>query len=116
MIRTENRYIPRGYCKEFILDWSHNNSEELYQNFLETNVQEIVDELLHSLNPARRQKWSETVESLNFRTSWTLLRKNPTQRQNTAVSPDDIATHIVKTSRTPKEKSHTILVNKEYKM
>lgn len=51
----------------------------LYDQFLESEEQEIADELLLSLNAARREKWSTTVESLNFKKSsrkaWSLLRK-----------------------------------------
>ncbi|XP_072384497.1 uncharacterized protein [Diabrotica undecimpunctata] len=119
---TAKNHIPRGYRKEYIPGWSH-NSEELYQNFLESGDQELADELLHSLDAARQQKWTETVESLNFQTSsrqaWTLLRKlgsgTPITRNKTTINPNTIASHLVSTSRAPKDKPHTIKVKRELK-
>ncbi|KAG5893755.1 hypothetical protein JTB14_001200 [Gonioctena quinquepunctata] len=106
---SAKKCIPRGYRKEYIPGWSQ-NSDELYQHFLETGDQEIADELLHSLDAARREKWTEIVESLNFQTSsrqaWALSRKlgngTATHRQNTTVSPNAVASHIVAASRAPK--------------
>ena len=67
--------IPRGYCKEYIPGWSE-ESEKLYEEFCEDG-HEIADELLHSIVAARREKWTETVENLDFKKSsrqaWSLL-------------------------------------------
>ncbi|KAL1115417.1 hypothetical protein AAG570_007447, partial [Ranatra chinensis] len=69
-ITVSNIYKPPGWPL---------NSEELYQTFLDTGDQEVADELLHSLDDARKQKWMEVVESMNFQASsrqaWALLRK-----------------------------------------
>ncbi|XP_072395286.1 uncharacterized protein [Diabrotica undecimpunctata] len=45
VLSVAKKHIPRGYRKEYIPGWSE-NSEELYQSFLETGDQEIADELL----------------------------------------------------------------------
>lgn len=58
MIAAAKRHISRGKPV-----WSE-NSEELYQSFLETDDHEIADELLDSLNTASRYKWPETVGSV----------------------------------------------------
>lgn len=51
----------------------------IYVDFCESGDPEIVDELLRSLDAARREKWMKTAEELNFkyssRRSWSLLRK-----------------------------------------
>ncbi|KAL1115382.1 hypothetical protein AAG570_007412 [Ranatra chinensis] len=69
-ITVFNIYIPPGWPL---------NSEELYQTFSDTGDQEVADELLHSLDDARKQKRMEVVESMNFQASsrqaWALLRK-----------------------------------------
>lgn len=122
VISTAKKHIPRGYRKEYVPGWSE-NSEALYQNFLETGDQEIADELIHSLNAARQQKWTETVERLNFQTSsrqaWSLLRKlgegAPKQRQTLGTNPNKVASHLVATSRAPKDKEHTIQIKRELK-
>lgn len=111
---TAKKCIPRGFRREYVPGWSQ-NSEDLYQNFLETGDQEVADELLHSLDAARKQKWVEMVESMNFQTSsrqaWSLLRKlgsgAPTQRLQADISANAVASHIVATSRTPRDKEHT---------
>lgn len=102
VISTTKRYIPRKYRKEYT-----------FVSQLETGDQEL-DELLHSLNARRRQKWTKTVENLNFRASsrlvWSLLGKlgsgTSTQRQNTSFSSAVITADIVETSRAPKD-THT---------
>lgn len=122
VISTAKKCIPRGYREEYIPGWSQ-NSEELYQNFLETGDQEVADQLLHSLNAARQQKWSETVENLNFQTSsrkaWSLIRKlgggNPPKRQKAPIKPNSVASHIVMTSRAPRDKAHTKRVKEHLK-
>ncbi|XP_030753295.1 uncharacterized protein LOC115880253 [Sitophilus oryzae] len=83
------KHIPRGYRKEYIPGWS-SHSEDLYKNFLRSKDPEIGDELLHSLDAARRTRWIETTESLNFqhssRKAWSLLKKlgasNPVKRED----------------------------------
>lgn len=122
VISTAKKTIPRGYRKEYIPGWS-DTSENLYQEFLESGNQEIADDLLHSLDAARRQKWIETVEALNFtqssRQAWSLLRKlgsgNPPIRDKLIVNPNAIATHIVSISRAPRDRDHTIQVKRELK-
>ncbi|KAG5885687.1 hypothetical protein JTB14_001968 [Gonioctena quinquepunctata] len=47
--------------------------------FLESGDQQIADELLHTLDAARRENWMRTVENLDFKRSsrkaWDLLRR-----------------------------------------
>lgn len=120
VICTAKKCIPRGYRKEYIPGWTQ-QSEELYKKFCDTNENEIADELLHSIDAARRAEWTETVESLDFRTSsrkaWSLLRKlgggNPLLRTNEKVTPSQVADHIVSMSRAPHIKAHTKNVRKD---
>ncbi|KAG5897199.1 hypothetical protein JTB14_022552 [Gonioctena quinquepunctata] len=114
--------IPRGYRKEFILGWTE-ESEILYEEFCEDGRQEIADELLHSIDTARREKWTETVENLDLqkssRQAWSLLRKlgssNPPDRPINLVTPNQVASHIVSTSRAPQNHTHNIKVKKDLK-
>lgn len=100
--RTAKRCIPRGYREEYIQGWSQSR-EVLYQNFVETGKKKIADQLLHSLNTARQQKWVDTVENLSFQTlsrkAWSLLRKlaggNPLNKHQAL---------MVQTSKAPKGK------------
>ncbi|XP_060534517.1 uncharacterized protein LOC132706936 [Cylas formicarius] len=87
VISSAKKHVPRGYRKEYVPGWNE-NSDRLYQQFLDSGDGEIADELLHSLDKARRDKWTSTVESLDFKKSsrkaWSLLRKlgddGPTSR------------------------------------
>ncbi|XP_072392313.1 uncharacterized protein [Diabrotica undecimpunctata] len=122
IITSAKATIPRGYRKEYIPGWTE-PSEKLYEEYCEDGKQEIADELLHSIDAARRGKWIQTVENLDFqkssRRAWSLLRKlgssNPPVRQTNLVTLDQIATHIVSTSRAPQNRLHTIKVKKDLK-
>lgn len=114
IISTAKKHIPRGYRKQYIPGWNE-ESETLYNEFVQSGEQEIADELITSLDAARKQKWIETVESLDFKTSsrkaWSVLRKlgegGKIGNSNQPIPPNKIATHIVQTSRTPGDKTYT---------
>lgn len=59
-LQPKNVYT--GDTAEHILGWNE-KSEELYEKYTK---QTIADELLHSLDAARREKLLNTVENLNF--------------------------------------------------
>ncbi|KAG5893687.1 hypothetical protein JTB14_021983 [Gonioctena quinquepunctata] len=111
---TAKAAIPRGYRKVYIPGWTE-ESERLYEEFCEDGRQEIAEELLHSI--AGREKRTETVENLDFqkssRQAWSLLRKlgssNPPDRPINLVTPNQVASHIVSTSRAPQNRTHTQL-------
>lgn len=122
IISAAKAAIPRGYRKEYIPGWS-DESEKLYERFCEDGKREIADELLHSIDAARREKWTETVENLDFqkssRQAWSLLRKlggsNPPDRPTDSVTPNQVASHIVSTSRAAQNRLHTTKVKKDLK-
>lgn len=120
VISTAKKNVPRGYRKEYVPGWN-DRCENLYQEFTETNDREIADELLHSLDAARREKWMNTVENLDFskssRQAWTLLRNlggsKRKLKDNHPITPNNVASHIVKTSRAPRDRTHTTTVKRE---
>ncbi|KAI5739368.1 hypothetical protein M8J77_018417 [Diaphorina citri] len=122
VLSTAKKYIPRGFRKDYIPGWNE-QSEQLYRQFLETEDQEIGSELLASLDLARRVKWTKTVENLDFTKSsskaWSLLGKlsggNKAQRKAASIKPNQIANHIVNTSRAPRNRQHTIDVKRMFK-
>lgn len=122
VINNAKKTITTGYRKEYIPGWS-NTSEILYPEFLESAEQEIVDELLHNLDAARRQKWMETVEALDFKQSsrkaCSLLRKlgssNVLIRDNPTVTPNAVVTHIISSSRAPRDHEHSTQVERDFK-
>lgn len=120
VIATAKKFIPRGFRREYIPGWNE-ETETLYQEFIVSGDSEIADELLHSLDSARRDKWTSTVEELDFKTSsrqaWSLLRKlgneKPASRANTEIHPNKIASHIVNTSRGLGEKEFSTRIKRD---
>lgn len=114
VISAAKRSIPRGFRKEYIPGWDE-RCALLYHEFQETSDPETAEELLASLNNARKSRWIKTVTDMNFqhssRKSWSLLRKLGTSTPPTKVEPkvtaDQIANHIVETSRVPCNREHT---------
>lgn len=119
-VSSAKKAIPRGYRKQYIPGWNE-DCENQYQAFLDSNDQEIADELLHNLDVARRERWMETVQALDFKTSsrkaWSLLRKlndgNKRAHKETPIPPNQIASHIVSTSKAPRDRAHTTQIKHE---
>jgi len=80
----------------------------------------VADDLFISLDKFRKEKWNKTMVSLDFthsnREAWSLLKKlkskQSTRCEETLISPNQIAHHIVNVSRMPLNKSHTIQIRK----
>ena len=122
VISSAKKAIPRGYRRQYIPGWNE-DCENQYQAFLNSNDQEIADELLNNLDVARREKWVETVQALDFKTSsrkaWSLLRKlndgNKSTHRETPIHPSKIAAHIVSTSKAPRDRTHTTQIKHDLK-
>jgi len=116
------KHIPRGYRKEYIPGWSQ-ESEDLYNEYQETNDNLIADELLSSLSKTRREKWIKTVEYMDFKKSsrkaWNLLRKiDPnSKRKHSAVKikANNFANRIIELFRAKVDKNATRNIKKELK-
>ena len=65
VIATAKKTIPRGYRKQFIPCWNE-ESDRLYEELKDSEDPETAKQLLQSLDDARRSRWCETVESLDF--------------------------------------------------
>lgn len=105
--------IPRGFRKEYIPGWNEEASR-LAAEFEENSSQETAKELLKSLDHARKEKWMNIVEGMNFthssRKAWSLIRKlnssSMPQKHHTPINVESIANHLVSTSKT--------IVNKKF--
>ncbi|KAG5881103.1 hypothetical protein JTB14_036587 [Gonioctena quinquepunctata] len=70
---------------------------------------------------ARQEQWTETVNNLDFKTSsrkaWSLSRKlGPKIAKNDPeIHPDRIASHVVSTSRAPRDRAHSVRIKHELK-
>jgi hypothetical protein len=123
VISTAKKHIPRGFRRQYVPGWNE-KSEELYAEYLRSGEQEIADDLLNSLDVSRHQKWIQTVESMDFKTSsrnaWSLLRKlggsNFQNIYESMVTPKKVAAHIASTSRVPSEKKHTKYIKQQLKL
>lgn len=114
LVETAKKHIPRGFRKEYIPCWN-DTSERLYKDFLENGRTEVADNLLHSLNDSRRQKWIETVENLDLkhssRRAWSLMKKlgdsTHVPVNKAEVTPNQVANHIGNMSRATSDKSQS---------
>lgn len=120
VISVAQRHIPRGTRKEFIPGWN-DNTQRLYDEYLINGKTEVANELLHSLDEARKQRWHDTVENANFKRSsrkaWGLLRKlgqaNSVSKIPTRVTANQVANHIVNMSRAKSNKAHCKKIKKD---
>lgn len=121
ILSTAKKHIPRGTRKEYIPGWNE-TCEQLYADYMENGSTDVADELIHSLDINRREKWLQTVKKLNFKQSsrkaWSLLKKlggNSHSAQATPlVTPNRIANRLIDLSRGAKiDKSHAKNVRKE---
>jgi len=72
-ISTAKKCVPRGVRKDFIPGWSK-ESDDLYKEYKATHCPLTAEELLNSLNNARKEKWIKTVENMDFkRKAWKLI-------------------------------------------
>ena len=72
--------------------------ENLLREYEETGDQDTAEQLLSSLQDERRNRWMESVESMDFtrssRQAWRLLKRldgRGRQHQGTSIDPDRIA-------------------------
>jgi len=86
---------------------------------LESGHSDIADNLIESLNAARRDRWEESTSQLNFthssRKSWFLIRRlgaaqRPVQVSRPPVSANAVASHLVRVGKTPKVQKHEMSV------
>lgn len=123
IIASAKKTIPRGFRKEYIPCWNE-DSDRLYNEFCTNESQETADELLLSLDEARKQEWASSVGNMDFkhssRKAWCLLRKlgsaKPPPPNKPTLDPNSIAAHIVNISKAKCEKVFTRSIQNEYKV
>ncbi|CAK1587557.1 unnamed protein product [Parnassius mnemosyne] len=115
IIATAKKSISRGYRKAYIPSWAE-ESEKLFDEYTRTGNHEIGDDLLKSLDGGRRNRWLDTVESMDFKASsrkdWRVLNglagKTGTNfRGGSAPLANAIANRIVEVSRVKGRKDDT---------
>ena len=122
VIASAKKTIPRGHRDEYIPCWNE-ESDRLYREFLTNECQDTADKLLLSLDEARKNKWTQSVESMDFkhssRKAWSLLRKlgsaKPPPPSKPTLDPNRIAAHMVNLSKGKTQKLFTMSIQKEYK-
>ena len=72
------KHIPRGVRKQYIPCWTP-ESENLLREYEETGYQDTAEQLLNSLQDERRNRWVQSVESMDItrssRQAWRLLER-----------------------------------------
>uniref|UniRef100_H3A720 Endonuclease/exonuclease/phosphatase domain-containing protein n=1 Tax=Latimeria chalumnae TaxID=7897 RepID=H3A720_LATCH len=113
LISAGKNNIPRGHRKGYIPCWTLNCKN--LQQYEQSEDPAAASAQLNTLDAARRQRWIECVESLDFTHSshraWGLKRKlgaaNPVVAPDVKVKPNAIAAYLVANSKG--------LLNKQYK-
>lgn len=121
ILSSARKHIPRGYRKRYIPCWSE-ESENLFQQYEETGSEAIADELLASLSRGRRDRWVETVESLDFKRSsrhaWRLLKRldgdGKPAKTKPPLSADEIARDIKQRGTHSPDHKFESLIKKQY--
>lgn len=98
--------IPRGYRQEYIPCWTA-ESDRLYDEFCRSGDPDVADDLLHSLDNSRNEKWMKSVQEMNFthssRKSWSLIRRlgaaTPNFKPKSNISPESIESRLVKLTK-----------------
>ena len=95
------KHIPRWVRKQYIHCWTL-ESENPLREYEETGDQDFAEQLLNSLQDVRRNRWVQSVESMNFtrssRQACRLLDRldwGGNQDQGTYIDPDRIAKNII---------------------
>lgn len=122
IISTAKQCVPRGYRKEYIPCWSE-DSDRLYNELQETEDVETAKELLKSLDEARKERWTQTVENIDMKRSsrkgWALIRKlggaSKIIRKKPEISANRIARKLVQTSKAPYDKNFLSRITKKYR-
>ncbi|KAJ8868681.1 hypothetical protein PR048_030220 [Dryococelus australis] len=119
VIKMVKKHIHRGYRKAYIPCW-HEDTDRLYEEFKDSSNPQTAEELLMSLDTARRERWTKTVSGLSFshssRKYWSLLHKigaaTPANPNDTKIHPNKVARRIAKMSKVAanREFTRTIIV------
>ncbi|KAE9521936.1 hypothetical protein AGLY_017670 [Aphis glycines] len=102
---TAKRYIPRGFRHKYIPCWNE-ESNRLYTEYQRNGQAETADKLLGSLAKGRKDRWTETVERIDFkhssREAWNVLRRlDPSQNRGDGepeIKPNAFANRLIETS------------------
>jgi len=98
--------------------------ENLLNDYKASGDPDIADHLIESLDSAKRKRWEESTANLDFthssRKCWNLIRRLGTAQQPVnpscpAVSPNAVATHLVRVGNTPVDKTHQRSVRNEWR-
>ena len=108
--QAAKKNIPRG-CREEYVAGLNNDSKAVYDQYIaaynldpfSTNTLELSESLMTSLNEARRDRWRETVSSIdmthNSKMAWKTLNKlnavNQPQKRMAGVTSNQVANQLL---------------------
>uniref|UniRef100_H3AHW7 Endonuclease/exonuclease/phosphatase domain-containing protein n=1 Tax=Latimeria chalumnae TaxID=7897 RepID=H3AHW7_LATCH len=96
--------IPHGYRPVYI-PCLNAECEALLKQYELSRDPDLADHVIESLDEARRARWEEAMESLDFtrssRKSWNLIRQlgtaqEPPAQNRSVVTPNQLASHMLK--------------------
>lgn len=106
---SAKKNIPRGVRLEYIPTWDRTCSA-LLEEFQQTENRDKASQLFNYLNTKRKERWEQVTANMDFkhssRKAWSLLNKLGTDgsrtSRKTTMTPNQIATRLLQTSKAGK--------------
>src|SRR6218665_844284 len=112
LLRSQKNH-PRGFRPVYTpcLD---SKCQALLKEYEESEDPDVADLLIESLDRNRRERWEQNTASMSFarstRMSWSMIRRlgaaqQPTKAAHAQISPNAVASHLLKVAKSPTKKS-----------
>ena len=116
---SANTNIPRGFRPSYI-PCMENECQQLLKQYSNSGDPDIADHLGECLDNARRVRWEEMTNSLDFthssRKGWNLSSgQQPPSSTRPSVKPNAVASHLVKVGKAPIEHQVKREITKEWR-
>jgi len=119
LIKSAKKNIPRGYKKTYVPGWDE-QSENLFTEYKQNPNTELGKSLLASLDSAKKQKWIDTVESLdmrkNSRDAWAVFKRlegKPVKSQQSKIKARAVSRVLMENSQIKIDKRHNKIIRSQ---
>ena len=113
IFKAASTSVPRGFRPVYI-PCLPDECTALIEEYAVSGDADVAEHIIESLDAARQARWVETTEKLDFKRSsrqgWNLIRKlgaaeKPPPRKHSSVSPNEVASHLLKVAKAPLDKA-----------
>ena len=112
LMKAAHSAIPRGFRPTYIPCFDAECSA-LLTEFKNSGDPDVADQLIDSLDAARRRRWEESTSQMDYtrssRKSWALIRRlgaaqRPPKINHPPVKANAVASHLVQVAKAPRDK------------